>query len=463
MKLLKIAWRNLWRSKTRTLLTAFVVFFVVILSILMSSQQYGMYDNMIDNVTEFTGHIQVHDSDYVDSRSMNDAFELSQSQLDEIEQIEHILKVAPRIESFSLASYGDKTKGVAVLGVNPSSEKEISKLDLKLARYKLTVDSTWFEKEDYEKLKPIVGDSYTKEAIMKNRISKLIGKEETNKHWDKITSSSFINSQYLNPGDKGVLIGEALGEYLNINLGDTLVMISQGYHGASAANLFVVKGFLKLPLVELERGMVIMELSTCQEFYSAPQMATTVMVKIDKNNNMEKVSASLNELLPKEQVAKTWSELQPETVQMIESDKAGGVFMKGIFYMIIGFIIFGTIMMMLSERKREFGILIAVGLQRGKLALILLYETLMISFLGTLIGFGLSFPIITALHNNPIPLQGDMAEMMEEYGFEAIIFFSNSGYIFYTQALIIFIVSIVIFLFPLMGLGKLNVIKAIRG
>ena len=72
----------------------------------------------------------------------------------------------------------------------------------------------------------------------------------------------------------------------------------------------------------------------------------------------------------------SWDELQPELVSMIEADKAGGVFMKAILYMIITFGIFGTILMMISERKRELGVMIAIGMQRHKLGIILFFETL---------------------------------------------------------------------------------------
>jgi ABC-type lipoprotein release transport system permease subunit len=463
MNLIKIAWRNLWRSKTRTVLTAFVVFFVVILSIAMSSQQYGMYDNMINNAVEFSGHIQIQDTNYVKNKTINDALYLTDSLLQQVETVKHVAVAVPRIESFSLASFGNKTKGVVVMGIDPDKEKSVSKLDKKIARYKFYRDSVDLDTIQYRKLETLDKTSFVSDKVFKERLESALEKDLYSEELaDRLLKVAKINSSYLTNGEKGVLLGEALAEYLQISLGDTLVMISQGYHGASAAGLFIVKGFLKMPLVQLERGIVIMDIGYLQEFFSATDLATNILIKVDKNSQVKTVNKDLNEILQANLIAQTWEELQPEMVQMIESDKAGAIFMKAIFYMIVGFIIFGTIMMMLSERRKEFGILIAVGLKRWKLAVILLIETLLISALGTLLGFFLSYPIINTLHKNPIPLKGQMAQVMEDYGFEPIIFFSNNGDIFYTQALVIFIVSIVIFFFPLMSLRKLNVIKAIR-
>ncbi len=52
----------------------------------------------------------------------------------------------------------------------------------------------------------------------------------------------------------------------------------------------------------------------------------------------------------------TWKEMMPELVQAIEADSAGGILMLLILYIVIGFGIFGTIMMMTTERSREFGV-----------------------------------------------------------------------------------------------------------
>lgn len=463
MNLFKIAWRNLWRSKTRTALTVSVVFFVVILSVAMSSQQYGMYDNMINNAVEFSGHIQIQDTNYIKNKSINDALHLTHALFEDVKSVKHVEMVAPRIESFSLASYGNKTKGVVVMGIDPETEKSISKLDRKIARYKLRIDSLDIDTAIYNRLVELDKQSFVSAEVFDERLEAALGKSHYSSELAGfVINSSEIDSHYLERGEKGAVLGEALADYLEIGLGDTLVMISQGYRGATAAALFPVKGFIKMPLVQLERGIVFLDITATQYFFSADTLATSLLVKVDKNSNVNAVSRNLNKMLPAKLQSQTWEELQPEMVQMIESDKAGGVFMKGIFYMIVGFIIFGTIMMMLTERRKEFGVLIAVGLKRWTLAKILLIETLFISMIGTLLGFLLSYPIVNTLHNNPIPLQGQMAQVMEEYGFEPIIFFSNNSDIFYTQAIIIFIVSIVVFLFPLMRLRKLNVIQAIR-
>ena len=64
-----------------------------------------------------------------------------------------------------------------------------------------------------------------------------------------------------------------------------------------------------------------------------------------------------------------------------------GVILLAILYLVIAFGIFGTVMMMSMERRREFGVMVAVGMQKRKLTLLVILETCMIGFLGLLISF----------------------------------------------------------------------------
>ena len=58
--------------------------------------------------------------------------------------------------------------------------------------------------------------------------------------------------------------------------------------------------------------------------------------------------------------------------------------MIGILYMVIGFGIFGVIMMMTMEREKEYGILNGLGMSKYKMALVSVSENLFIVLIGVL-------------------------------------------------------------------------------
>ena len=403
MNNLKIAWRNLWRNKRRTVITSASIFFGVIFATIMTSMQEGSYGSMVDNIVKFyLGYIQVLNEDYWENKTINNTYEITDSLIKKIEDVEEITHYSPRLESFALASSSDITKGTLVIGIDPEKED------------KVTGVSKWLKK-----------------------------------------------GSYLKPGDQGILLAADLAKYLQLDVNDTLIMLGQGFHGISAAGIFPVRGILEFSSPELNK-VIYMELSTCQEFYSAYNRVTSLVIMLKDHYDIPIALKKMKESIHTPYDVMTWGEMQPELVQLIEADRAGGVIMKVILYMIIGFGIFGTIMMMIQERRREMGVMVAIGMKRIKLGNILFLETILIGFLGVFTGILGSFPIIGYYYNNPIRLTGEAAKAMIDMGIEPLLTFSWIPPVFYNQALTVFILTLLIGFYPVYKTLKLRIDQALR-
>ena len=77
---------------------------------------------------------------------------------------------------------------------------------------------------------------------------------------------------------------------------------------------------------------------------------------MDKDSNYEAVGAALKGSGAEGLEVLEWKELFPEIIQTIEVDMAGGRIFVTILYFIISFVLLGTVIMMVAERQREFGI-----------------------------------------------------------------------------------------------------------
>ncbi|MBC8005645.1 MAG: ABC transporter permease [Verrucomicrobia bacterium] len=402
---IKLAWRNLWRNKRRTLITVASIFFGVLLSAYMTSMQEGSYGKMVEIVVKFySGYMQVHHEDYWENKSINNVFEYDQALIDRIKTHKEVDYVIPRLESFGLASAGELTRGAAIFGIVPDVENQLTGIAEKV-----------------------------------------------------------VSGTYLKDGDDGVLIGDGLAKFLNLQLNDTLVILSQGYHGVSAAGKFPVRGLIKHISPELNKSIIYMELKTCQTFLDAPNMLTSLVVNVADNDAMMRTLKNLKKEIHSPYSVMSWEEMQPEIVQQIEGDRAGGVIMKAILYIVIAFGILGTIMMMIAERRREFGVMISIGMQKKKLAVILFFETVFIGLLGIVSGIAVSLPIIFLQSHNPIPLTGQAAQVMEDFGFEPYMFFSTAPEVFWHQALSIFVLSFLIGIYPIVSALKIKESKALHG
>ncbi|HSD63609.1 MAG TPA: FtsX-like permease family protein [Ignavibacteriaceae bacterium] len=401
---LKLAWRNLWRNRKRTVIAASSVFFAVFLALAMRSMQKGSYDFMIDSSVRIsTGYIQVHAKDYWDKRSLDKSMVLDPEVISKISKLPDVTLVIPRFETFTLVSHGNATKVSPIVGINPDKERTILKLQEKL-----------------------------------------------------------VSGKYLTGSSKGVLIGQGLAELLKVGVGDSIVLYGQGFHAITAAALVPVQGIIKLPIPEMNKTMIYCSLSYAQWLYSAPGRLTSLSIMIDRPNRLDEVRSEVKKFFDDKYEVMTWKEMTPELVQSIEVDSAGGIIMLAILYIVIGFGIFGTIMMMTTERTKEFGILIAVGMKKTKLIMVTTIETIFISLIGVFAGIVISYPILLYFYYHPIKLTGELAEAMLAFGVEPIMPFSIAPGIFIAQFWTVLLIALLSAWYPFRYVHKLKAVEAIR-
>lgn len=404
MKNIIIAWRNLWRKPWRTVITSGSIFFGVLLAAFMTSMQYGSYESMITNVVKFySGYMQIFTQDYHENKTINNTFVLTDSLKSIIDNEKGITQYTKRLEYFSLASSYELTKGSVIIGVDPEGENNVTGL----------------------------------------------------KEWVK-------EGSYLKNNIPGILVAIELAKYLKVGIGDTIVLYGQGFHGVMAAGVYPVAGILEFPSPELNKQFIYMTLQASQELFSAPDRLSSLVLMVKDNYQLPSTLSHLKKEIKPPMMVMSWQELQPALVQMIDGDKAGGLFMKSLLYLIITFGILGTILMMVSERKRELGVMIAIGMQRARLATILFFETFFIGILGASAGILVSIPITYWYYLNPIPLTGDAAKTMIDMGIEPFMYFSIQPDVYYVQAIVVLIITLAISIYPIIKSFTLKLTSALR-
>jgi ABC-type lipoprotein release transport system permease subunit len=118
--------------------------------------------------------------------------------------------------------------------------------------------------------------------------------------------------------------------------------------------------------------------------------------------------------------------------------------------------------MMVSERRREFGILVAIGMQKKKLKRTVAIEMILLGTVGLVCGLLASVPLILYFYYYPVVLKGDLANMMEDYGWDAVMPTAWFGSYFYWQAVIVALMVMLATLYPLRKISKLKEIEALK-
>ena len=401
-----LAWRNCWRNRRRTWITISAIAFAVVLSILMQSFNSGSHDLLIENMARFsTGYLQVRDVRYEKEPSPDNTFAYDRVLDQEIRSVHSGLQLTvPRLQAFMLAADEEGTKGALVLGVDPEREQKLNGLK------------------------------------------------------EQLTSGRFFREGFAE-----VVVSEGFASRMGVAEGDTLALIGQGRYGMSASGLFAVTGLVKLPVVEMDRQTIYMSVAKAGELLSAEGYLSSLLLLPERKAQTDEIAALLREKFSgTELTVATWEELMPDLLEFIKFDMAGSYVLSVILYVVIGFGFFGTVLTLTLERRKEFGVLLSVGLKRRLLSWVIFLETLMVSVAGVAAGWGLSTLVLLYFIRNPIRLTGELAETIMDYGWEPIIPVSFSTKMFLSQGMIVFLLAMLISAYPVLKIFRLKIIEASR-
>ena len=206
-----------------------------------------------------------------------------------------------------------------------------------------------------------------------------------------------------------------------------------------------------------------MVLERAQWFYAAENLLTSLSLVISKADDAPKVVSQIKSFADTAVYeVMDWKELVPDLVQSIELDNISGKVMLWILYIVIGFGMFGTYLMMTAERQYEFGVMIAVGMKRLKLQTTIFLEIGMMTVMAVLAGISLSLPVLAYFTANPIHFSDEAAKAIENFGVEAVYAFSLNPVIFTNQAWAIFIMAIMLSGYPIWSIHKMTVVESMR-
>ncbi|MDH3532902.1 MAG: ABC transporter permease [Gammaproteobacteria bacterium] len=403
---IRLAWRNLWRHPRRTWLTTGAMMFSNVLLVFMISLQFGMYDLMIDNTLQsFTGHMQIQAPGYKDEQKMRQSVAeigpLAQSLRSELESD----KVAARGSAFALVSSEDRSYGIAVVGVEPHYEPNVSTIPGLLAKGRYLDDDTAAE----------------------------------------------------------IVIGASLARNLRTGLGDELTLLGSGRDGSFAAAVVNVVGIFDSGIADFDRSIAEIPLKFFQDVFFMQGAGHQIVINAPLVDEVPALQERVSALLPadRELVVHDWDALQPGLKQSIRADMSSAFFMYGILVILVAFSVLNTQLMSVLERTHEFGIVMALGLTPGRLGRLVLAETAIMGLLGLLLG-ALLGSLVTLYFNIYGFSYPGMAEMAEKFNLPAKFFPQLTVPNLLAGPLVVFLFTMLSALYPALRLQRLHPVAAMR-
>ena len=402
--MLKLAWRNIWRNKGRSIITIAAVMFCVIFAVVLRSFQIGVWEHMVDDiVAKNFGYLQVHKEGFWGEQSLDLSMDEGQLPTEDWLAVPGVRSIVRRYESFAMVFKEKTTRGSLVIGIEPEQELEALRLQ-----------------------------------------------------------DDLVEGRLFSKGEDQIVVSQGLAEFLQVHVGDSLLLLGQGYRGASAYGQFYVSGIAKISSPELNKQLIIMPLERAQWMYNGAGMLTTVVLELDEGRDFKAVKAELLPLMSDGLELMDWEELFPAIIQTIEADQTGGMIFVSILYVIIVFVLLGTVIMMVSEREREFGILISIGMRKRTLAFITALENIILTLGGAVVGMAIVKPVQFYFKYNPIDLSGRWGEIVEQFDYEAKLYTTTSFMINLNHGIVIFFIGALVSSYAVLKILRLDPVKSMR-
>lgn len=404
--LFKIAWRNILRNKRRTLITMVAIVFAAYLSVLMRGMQKGIYKVSITNAVELmSGYMQIQQKDFNENPSLRNSFKMNLAMIGFFRNQDNIKGFSPRVNANGLIGKGNHSIGSMIMAFNPDWERNVTDLH------------------------------------------------------ERVEEGEFVNNVNIND----IVVGVGLLKNLDAQIGDTVVILSSSYEGYMGNMKFIISGTIKTGSPETDKRTILMNIRAANELLSMHGKINAVAIGLDRLEDLDKVAAKIeNEINNKDLRVLKWGELMPDLKQSIEFDDASGIVYLLLLILIVGFGIMNTINMSVTERYKEFGVMLALGAKHGFIASTLFIEIMIISALSLIIGMGAGYFTNMYYIKNPYEFSGELKEMYQQFGFDAHLTSSVSPEIFISTALTVLIVAIIVCFISTFKIYKLEALKGIR-
>ncbi len=365
--LLQLAWRNLWRNRRRTFITMAAIAFGYAMLLFVACLMAGLRWQMIQNGTCLVmSQIQIHAPGYYPNRSLQKTLggrkgTNVKALLASISADRRVSAVAPRVYGYALLSAAHRSAGVELMGVVPDQEPKITTLNTQIAK------------------------------------------------------GSYLTVQL----PKGVVIGDKLASTIGINLHSEIVLLTQAADGSMGNDVYTVVGILHTGLDSVDRGLVLMTLSSLQDLlHLAPARIHEVGIKLNNINAATKVAAALEVQLGKTLPvrAMAWPELAPELANYVQFNHGVTVVLFFIFFLVAVIGVMNTMLMAVYERTREFGMLMAVGMRPVQVIRLILTEAAGLGVASLVVGAALGVPLLWYLQVHGLDLGGATGEVVSVAG-----------------------------------------------
>ncbi|GAA4281870.1 ABC transporter permease [Gaetbulibacter aestuarii] len=398
-----LAWRNIWRNRTRSLIIILSVTIGLFAGIFVLALYQGIMISRVRIVIDSeVGHIQIHNPKFKDD--FDPKYTLQGATVkDSLKNLDKIKFVADRSITLGMLSTTTGSANVKINGILPEAENKASQLK------------------------------------------------------DKIISGNELSMN----GKQGILVGKKLADKMKLKLGSKLVLTFADTNNELTAGAFGVLGIYQSDNAPLDELNVYVLKPVLNTYLGIDQGSHEVVVLLNRDDDLDIVRNRIATLFPK-LLVETWKETSPETNLMVGYVDQFAIIYVVIIMFALAFGIINTMLMSVLERTREIGMLTALGMNRKRVFVLILTETILLTFVGVPFGILLSWFTSNYFGHVGIDISSFSEAAMSGFGFSSMIYPEFPVDSLPVVMIIVFLTALISALFPSIKAIKLQPADALR-
>lgn len=401
--LLSLAWKNVWRNKKRSFIILTAIALGLWAGLFSYAAMFGMWDATVNSaIDRDLGHIEIHSKAFAKEKLIEKYIPDGNQIEAEARNVKGVKEASSRTLIEGMASSAATSWGVTIEGINPTEEQKVTSIK------------------------------------------------------DLIISGNYFEGKRNNQ----IVISQKLADKLGIKLKSKMVLSFQALDGSLIYAAFRVVGIFKTESSIFDGSHVFVTQKDIYKVMGSKPIVHEIAIRAASSLAVDGLLNNLKQKFPNLDV-QSWKTLAPELSLTYNSLQLEMNIFLGIILFALLFGITNTMLMSVMDRIRELGVLMAVGMKRVRMFILIIIETILLSITGGIIGIIMGTITTVYFSSKGIDLSL-FAEGLSSYGIGTMLYPSLPASAYPTLTIMIVVTAIFSAVYPALKAIRLNPSEAIR-
>ena len=404
MIMIKISWRNIWRNPLRSFTMIIAIMAGLWGGLFAASLAGGLISQRFKTgVEQEFSHLQIHHPEFIIEHH-------PQFVIEDAEKIARHLNQDNRVRAFSARSLvngmlasANLTNGVNVRGIDPEMETATTGLG------------------------------------------------------SNIVEGEYLSHELRNP----VLIGHALATRMKVEPGSRVVLTFQDLNNELVSVACRVAGIFRTANSMFDEQNIYMMHRDLNALLGRDEIVNEIAIVLEDLEQADAFAQNYRELFP-QYTTRTWAELSPQMALYTQMGMTMFMVILFIILLALAFGLLNTMLMSVFERVKELGMLMSIGMSKGRVFSMILFETIFLTLTGASLGMLLGWATTSWLGNRGMNLAVVGGDSLESFGFEAMIYPELEPSFYAILTLLVIFTALATAIYPALKALRLRPAEAVR-